>query len=120
MCCVIRKLERMLAECEAALRAEYTRKVELLNSVSHTSGIQYRLVDLTENGPLKVQVRKDGNLQRVLGLKSVDRKISSISRTSENVSEPNPAGHSEQQLNKHLFETIQLIEKLRSQINMLK
>ena len=118
LCCS--QFIRMLAECEAELRSEYVKKVQLLNVAAEADGIEYKLIELTDNGPLKVQVFKDGVLQRLLGLKSIDRKVNALSQRTKMAPDQTPVCQTEQQLNAHLFETIQLIEKLRTQVNLLK
>jgi hypothetical protein len=110
----------MLAECEAELRCEYVKKVQLLNVAAEADGMEYKLIELTDNGPLKVQILKDGVLQRLLGLKSIDRKVNALSQRTKMAPDQTPVCQTEQQLNAHLFETIQLIEKLRTQFNLLK
>lgn len=115
--------DKYLAQCESEIHKEYSDKISILNDRLKSSGIEYKLARLTSKvtNSLKVQVFHDGELKRILGLEHVDRKLrstTSYSHEKENKSlQASNSSQREQEMNKVLFETIQLINKLRFQTN---
>jgi hypothetical protein len=101
-----------MEDYDRALFEEYTSKLRVLNK--RLINVQYSLVHL--DGSLKVQVLENNQVKRVLGLEYVDRKLRTLSG-KENVS---PRDGREAELNRVLFETIELVSKLRLQCDSLK
>lgn len=117
--------DKYLAQCERDIHKEYSEKIHILNDRLKSSGTEYKLARLTSKGTnaLKVQVFQHGELKRILGLEHVDRKLRSTTSSAHGKENKNQQASTsssrEQELNKVLFETIQLINKLRFQYTAL-
>lgn len=115
--------DKYLTQCEREIHNEYSDKISILNDRLKCSGTEYKLARLTSKGTnsLKVQVFHNGELKRILGLEHVDRKLRSTtlySHEKENKClQASDSSQREQEMNKVLFETIQLMNKLRFQTN---
>ena len=135
---------------EREIKSEYVSKIarinELLEELTGETSVQYRLIDLSacaaSSSALKCQVVDSGNVVRVISLEAVDRRIKSltnqlrlkgmvgggcgdkenaaVSTTGRSVVNSNRPSTTQQELNTVLFETIQLITKLKAQYSLLK
>jgi hypothetical protein len=113
-----------LQQCEREIFREYEEKVRRLNELTSETP-RYRLVHIrgrTGARDLKVQVlTSTGETKHVLGLEFVDRKLKSCQsrRPLKDVTNFASQTNVTADLNKVLFETIQLISKFRNQARAL-
>ena len=132
-----------VAELEEELRREYSKKTnrinELLREIDPDSSLEYNLIDLQVSSKsciLKCKVNDSKrNSARIIGLEAVDRRLRALINQAKleklKGKENHPACITEKsaidsssnrknESNKILFDTIQLIDKLRSQYELLK
>jgi len=128
-----------VAELEEELKAEYTKKTSkinrLLREIDPETTVEYKLIDLDVSSKsssiLKCKVTDCDKSARIIGLEAVDRRLKALGnqvklhglKGKENVEGKRRGGNilqSENESNKILFDTIQLIDKLRAQYEVLK
>lgn len=132
-----------VAELEEELRREYSKKTnginELLREIDPDSSLEYNLIDLQVSSKyciLKCKVNDaKNNTARIIGLEAVDRRLRALTNQAKleklkgkenhsacitEKSAINSSSNRKNESNKILFDTIQLIDKLRSQYELLK
>jgi hypothetical protein len=107
-------MDKTLEECEREIFREYQEKVSRLNNQEDGDTL-YQLTQI-RGGDLKVRViRQGGKIQHFLSLAHIDRKLGGLVTHKRHQS-----SSQEQELNKILFDSIQLINKFRHHLKILK
>ena len=131
-----------VAEFEEELKREYSKKTNhinrLLREIDPDSKVEYNMIDLdvsSKSSILKCKVTDSDSNPRIIGLEAVDRRLKALGNQvklqgfkgkAENDGSKKKGVkaenflRSENESNKILFDTIQLIDKLRSQYEILK